>query len=241
MKLSNLGRAQWWAAAAIAVLGAAVIALAPGTQASQPVQGKPNQFIGAMKCKNCHASAEVGNQFEVWQKMDHAKAFETLASDAAKKIAAEKGIADAQKDEKCLKCHVTAFGVPADQIAKGFDQKYGVQCEACHGPGQAHMKARLAAAAAEPEGAPKTYKAVPETEIVTTPTMQVCLGCHNSGSPTFKSFCFNSYAAKTRHLHPMKPRTDEQKKALEAKGCGDNCKCTDGCPKNTCGSCPEDK
>lgn len=227
MKLSKLGRAQWWAAAAIAVLGVTVIALSPGSQAAQPTQAKANQYIGVMKCKNCHASAEVGNQFEAWSKMKHSKAFEALASEAAKKIATEKGIADPQKDDKCLKCHVTAFGVPADQIAKGFDQKYGIQCESCHGPGQAHSKARMKAAGEEPEGAPKTFKQVPADEIVLAPDAKVCLACHNAESPTFKPpFCFNKATFEVRHLHPGKPRTAEEKKKLtEAQPCPDTCTC----------------
>jgi hypothetical protein len=130
------------ALAALAIAGA-VLAVASATQASSAPQGKPNKYVGAAKCKNCHAAAEVGNPYEAWQKTNHAKAFETLASDAAKKIAAEKGIADPQKDDQCLKCHVTAFGVAPELIAKGFDTKLGVQCEACHGPGELHMKERL--------------------------------------------------------------------------------------------------
>ncbi len=241
MKPMSIVRAKYFSSALLA-LCAVLIGLAAMSPSSEAAQDKkPNRYIGVMKCKNCHAAAEVGNQIEVWQKMDHAKAFTTLASDEAKKIAAEKGIADPQKDDKCVKCHVTAFGVAPELIAKGFDQKYGVQCESCHGPGEAHMKARLAAAAAEPEGAPKTYKQLGEGELITAPDVKVCLTCHNSESPSFKSFCFNKSEAKVRHLHPMKPRTEEQKKALDKKACDDKCKCTDGCPANTCGACPEDK
>lgn len=239
MKLSNMGRAQWWAAAAIAALGVAVIGFA---QAQEPAKAaKAAKYIGAMKCKNCHASPDVGNQFDSWQKSGHAKAFETLASEAAKKYAAAKGIADPQKDDKCLKCHVTALGIPAAQVDKKFDQKLGVQCESCHGAGSDHMAARLKAAGEEAEGAPKSFKQVGSGEIVAEPGVAVCLSCHNSESPSFKSFCFAKSEAKIRHLHPLKPRTEEQKKALEAKGCDDNCKCTDGCPAKTCGACPEDK
>jgi hypothetical protein len=224
------------ALAAVAALGFNAVP----SSAAEP-QAKVNKYVGAQKCKNCHSSAEAGDQYGVWQKMDHAKAFEVLGSEEAKKIASEKGIADPQKDEQCVKCHVTAFGVPAEQIAKGFDPKLGVQCETCHGPGEQHMKARLAAAAAEPEGAPKTYVKIPDGELVASPPVQKCLECHNSGSPTFKAFCYPAAVHKTRHANPLKPRTDEEKKALEFKGCGDGCKCTDGCPQRTCGECPEDR
>ena len=51
-----------------------------------------NKYIGAKSCKMCHMTK--GRQYPTWSESKHAKAFETLKSDAAKKIGAEKGIAD---------------------------------------------------------------------------------------------------------------------------------------------------
>ena len=48
------------------------------------------------------------------------RAFEVLASDEAKKVAKERSIEDPQKADACVKCHVTAFGVPDAEII-GFD------------------------------------------------------------------------------------------------------------------------
>jgi len=149
MKQARIGRASWWIAGALALAGVAVAVLAPEGSAAEPAQAKVNKYIGAAKCKNCHASDETGNQHAAWSKMEHAKAFEALASEEARKFAAERGIADAQKDEKCLKCHTTGFGAPPEAFDKKFDLKLGVQCETCHGPGEAHMKARMAAAMSE--------------------------------------------------------------------------------------------
>jgi hypothetical protein len=184
-----------------------------------------NRYIGAEKCKNCHMSDASGNNFAAWQKMDHAKAFATLASDKAKEIAKAKGIEDPQKSDACLKCHVTAFGLPADQIQKSMDAKLGVQCESCHGPGEQHFKARMAAAAkaGDDDKAASTPQAVPAGEIVSLPDQKTCLVCHNDQSPTFKPFCFQERVDKVRHDDPRKPHADRTK-------CGcDKCACVHGC------------
>ena len=73
----------------------------------------------------------------------HAKAFETLATDKAKKWGAEAGVDDPQTDEKCIKCHTTAYGVPDEMVSRKFDRTAGVQCEACHGAGKDYRKKKI--------------------------------------------------------------------------------------------------
>jgi hypothetical protein len=169
--------------------------------------------------------------------MEHAKAFEVLASEEAKKLGAAKGVADPQKDDKCVKCHVTAFGVPAEQIAKGFDPKLGVQCESCHGPGETHMKARMAAAAEAEEGDAKKPVVLGPNEM-SKPTAATCTGCHNAESPSYKPFCFLKARAETAHLNPNRQRSEEDKQRLALV-----CSCGDKCPTPACadGSCGKAK
>jgi hypothetical protein len=156
--------------------------------------------------------------------MSHAKAFATLSSDDSKRLATERGITDPAKADDCVRCHVTAFGAPADQIKKGFDPAHGVQCESCHGPGEQHLKARFAAAAKG--DAPAGYVQVPESEIIAVPKQETCLACHNDKSPSYKEFCFHEFNAKLRHLNPKKPRT-----AIDIGTC--SCpKCVNGCPES---------
>lgn len=160
-----------------------------------------SKYVGVEKCKSCHASATKGDQHGAWLKMKHAQAFGTLASAEAKKIAAEKKIDDPQKSDACLPCHVTAFGVPAEQKHKKFDQTQGVQCESCHGPGGNHVAARLAA-----EGGDETkVQAIGKDEIIHDVAAEVCKKCHNEKSPTFKPpFCFRKAAKATAHLDPRR-------------------------------------
>ena len=100
------------------------------------------------------------------------------------------------------------------------------------------MKARFAAAATADPAAPKTYIKIPDDEMVKSPPMATCTGCHNKDSPSFKPFCFFEARQKIAHLNPAKPRTEEEKKAMLVCGCGDKCTCTDGCPEGKCGVPP---
>lgn len=100
-------------------------------------------YTGALGCKKCHKSAKSGAQYTVWQDNQHSKAFTTLASGEAAKIAKEKGIADRQKAKECLKCHVTAYDMPAERLEAKYAAEEGVSCESCHGPGSAYSKKRL--------------------------------------------------------------------------------------------------
>ncbi len=82
-----------------------LLSMTSGAAAQTPESKGQPKYIGAEKCKNCHQAKKAGNQFAKWKEQKHAKAFETLASDAAKKLGKERGVDDPQKSPKCLKCH----------------------------------------------------------------------------------------------------------------------------------------
>jgi len=219
-------------ACALGLVAAGSIDPAPSPAAPGASTVAANKYVGAAKCKNCHKADAGGNQFAAWEATPHSKAFEKLGSPEAKEAGAKLGVDDPQKSDKCLKCHVTAFGVPAEEIASGFKPEMGVQCESCHGPGETHMKARFAAAAKAKDG---EKVVVAEGEIITNPPQATCLGCHNKESPTFKSFCFVKYEPKIRHLDPRRPVSDERKAAMEATcKCADDHTCTHGEPDSAC-------
>jgi hypothetical protein len=153
-------------------LGLAVAALLvtiSGTAAAQE-----HRYAGAAKCKSCHKKEPIGNQFGLWQESKHAKAWETLASDKAKEWAAEAGVDDPQKDERCVKCHVTAYGVPASLKRSRFSEKDGVQCEACHGAGNDYRKKKIMVD--RDLAISKGLIAEPE---------KTCVECHNDDSPAW--------------------------------------------------------
>lgn len=136
--------------------------------------GQAHEYVGARKCKSCHGKEGIGNQYDSWLATSHAKALDTLATDEAKKWASEANIADPQNDEKCVKCHVTAYGVPAEQLGRKFDRTEGVQCEACHGAGKDYRKKKY-----------MVDREVAESRGMIPQNADVCLGCHNDESPAW--------------------------------------------------------
>lgn len=154
-----------------------------------------HKYIGVKFCAACHKAGKGGKAYAVWEKTAHAKAYETLLSDAAKKIAKEKGLKTAPAEtDACLKCHVAA-PPDAKNVEKTYDPKQGVTCEACHGPASdykiIHSKGDL-------------EKAKAAGLEVMDKTGEACKRCHNSESPTFKGFDFKEAWAKIEHGLPAK-------------------------------------
>jgi hypothetical protein len=166
-----------------------VLVLPTGLWAAEPAHA----FVGAEKCKMCHNSASKGAQFTKWSESAHAKAYVTLASEESKKIAAAKGIADPQKADECLRCHVTGHGAPAAKLTDKYKKEDGVGCESCHGPGGDYWKM---------ETMKDKAKAVAAGLVL--PTEETCKGCHNAESPVFKGFDFAAMSAKIAHPNPQK-------------------------------------
>jgi hypothetical protein len=65
----------------LAVLGGLLLSMAPSAMAAP-------ELIGASKCKSCHK--KIGDPYTLWEGSSHAKAFEVLGSEEAKKIATER-------------------------------------------------------------------------------------------------------------------------------------------------------
>lgn len=170
-------------------------------------------YIGAVSCRSCHRSKAKGEQYVHWStKTPHPNAYDTLASEKSKEVAAKLGVADPQKDPACLRCHATAFGVDAKKIEKSFKPEMGVQCESCHGPGSYHKEQRLKAAAAKgadaAQAASNTTLDIPKDEI-RLPTEAVCRSCHNQDSPTYKPYEHKEFLPKVAHPNPQRKRAAE--------------------------------
>ncbi len=164
-------------------------------------------YIGASKCKMCHKSAAKGNQWGKWQAAQHSKSLAILSTDEAKKIAAERGIADPAKSGECLQCHVTGWGkggytldVDASdpKAVKKNNDLASVGCEVCHGPGSKYKSM-------------KTMKALDDGSLDAAsvvgyliPTEATCRSCHNEKSPSFKAFDYKERSAKIAHPNPKK-------------------------------------
>jgi len=162
--------------------------------ACNKVYADGHKYIGAGKCKMCHASDAKGNQYKVWSESKHAKAYADLASDAAKMTAEKAGLkTDPQKSPECLKCHVTAFGENDGSKEESFNIADGVGCETCHGAGSDYKGLSVM----------KDKQKSTEAGLI-IPTKETCVKCHNSESPNFTGFDYDSYYKKIAHTNPQK-------------------------------------
>jgi len=151
-----------------------------------------HKYVGAGKCKMCHSSDAKGNQYKIWAESKHAKAYENLSSEDAKKFAEEAGLkTDPQESQECLKCHVTAFGVKDDLKEESFNVADGVQCESCHGAGGDYKGLSVMK---------DKQKAIEAGLII--PTKELCIKCHNPESPNYKEFNFDESYKKIAHPKP---------------------------------------
>jgi len=154
------------------------------------------KYMGATSCKGCHNLPKRGEQYDAWMSKPHAHAYTTLANEQSKKIAKDMKIADAQKSDKCLKCHITAFGVPDSLLGEKYSVEEGVTCEACHGPGEKY----------------KSMKMMKDKELalkngLIEPTEEVCVTCHNEESPTYRPF---KYAEKVKVIDHSYPEVEKK-------------------------------
>jgi hypothetical protein len=109
-------------------------------------------YVGDAACTTCHAAAA-----QVHGASRHAHALASLE---------RKGY---HRDPQCLRCHVTAFAQPGGYTRqRPADWRATVSCEACHGPGRAHVAAGGIASPLRPVGA------------------ATCVRCHDAeNSPRF--------------------------------------------------------
>jgi len=150
------------------------------------------QYIGVQSCaKICHKTAKQGQQLKIWEGSKHATAYVTLATPAAKEIAAKMKIADPQKADECLVCHTTAHGVAAELKGAKFSHEEGVGCEACHGPGSLYKKRTVMK---------NREKAIAAGLVI--PDKDACLACHNEKSPTYKAFDYDARMKDIAHAKP---------------------------------------
>jgi len=146
-----------------------VVALKAAAEEKQPV------YVGVKVCASCHSGQGMGHQQCKWRLTGHAKAFASLATPEAKRIARLSGIPqEPKKSPVCLGCHATGAEAEDWQKDDTFFVEDGVQCEKCHGPGSEYateevMTDRKAAARAG----------------LRMPTMRDCQACHHvKGSHT---------------------------------------------------------
>ncbi|MFQ5501109.1 MAG: cytochrome c family protein [Phycisphaerae bacterium] len=170
-------------------------------------------YVGSKKCKMCHM-----NVHKSWAKTKMAQAFETLKPGNAKEMKEKFKLdvnKDYSKDEKCIKCHTTGYGLEGGYAIPAADDKkaqrkakkmQGVGCESCHGPGSGYVKVFKDILKSKRKYKVEELYAVGLQKV----SKDTCLKCHNEESPTINpgdTFDYEKKKDQGTHEHkPLKQR-----------------------------------
>jgi len=152
------------------------------------------KYVGVSKCATCHKSDAAGKQLDIWQNSKHSKAWKTLETPEADKIAKDKGFSTkASETPACIKCHVLGKDIVADELADSFDKTQGVQCESCHGAGSEYKAMSIMKDKA---------KAIENGLNLPADREAFCKTCHNPESPSYKEFNYSTAWDQIKHEKP---------------------------------------
>lgn len=144
------------------ILSAVLTTVEPKQSTAQqaPVTAEKT-YVGTTKCAACHFP-----KYKMWLKDGHAKSFEILPEKY-------------KQDAGCLKCHTTGHGKPSGYKDASTAHLAGTTCEACHGPGSAHVK--IALGFLKEEITPEVETRLKDAIMKNQPG-NVCTTCHTSKS-----------------------------------------------------------
>ncbi|MCS7237449.1 MAG: beta-propeller fold lactonase family protein [Thermoguttaceae bacterium] len=164
------------------------------TAKAESKPGEPH-YIGSHACSACHDGPGMNFQYSKWVLSAHARAYASLSTPEAYRIAAEWGVEGSpQKSQRCLECHSTIHADNGAKVKESFSIYEGVGCEACHGAGSEFA---VEAIMRDPRAARQAgLKDVTES---------LCLRCHENahGKP------FDLAVAWKAIAHPLRPPADK--------------------------------
>lgn len=154
------------------------IEFAAASEGFDPIQmqtASADAYAGEAKCQGCHPTSHKVNHTAA-----HTHAYETLVHK------------NSEYDPECLRCHTVGYGAKDGFVNRQkTPQLAGVQCENCHGRGQAHIAAVLAGERGTKANA--TLRAV---------TPNSCVRCHDEENSA--NFTFAAYWPKIKHAREPK-------------------------------------
>ncbi len=184
-----------------------LLALSAQSAAGQDAQPA---FIGVVECARCHRSPtpldqESGatdwaalTEFDTWYRHDkHSQAFKLLDSERGRQMGQILGI-DVLHDAQCLSCHCNLL--PHLPPLSELEQKQGVSCESCHGPGSDYEKPHRDPSWRRLPGSEKEKLGMVDVRDPRRRAKQ-CLSCHVGNAAEGKLLTHAMYAAG----HPPLP------------------------------------
>ncbi len=145
---------KWTLITATTIAALAIgISLFIGYYHQAAAQTSEASYVSGKKCKLCHAKV-----FTAQAETAHAKTFEILVD------------LGEDKNPKCFQCHTTGYEKPGGFTdAQATADLGGTTCQACHGPGSAHVESGLTK---------EQRKAT-----ISMPTKDTCVKCHTGHIP----------------------------------------------------------
>ena len=136
-----------------------------------------NMYVGPGECTKCHEK-----QAETWKRTSMAQTFEVLRPgqkvEEKKMVGLDPGL-DYTRDEDCLPCHTTGYGlVGGFRSIEDTPEMAGVTCEACHGPGGQYVDSVMSS-----KDPTFDTGGARDAGLIYPPTARVCRKCHNEDSP----------------------------------------------------------
>ena len=108
-----------------------------------PLDGSARVY-GAATCSStgCHGGADDrSRQYIVWSQRDvHSRAFATLATARAARMAEALQLNDPAVEPRCIVCHAPLRTVAPEQLAADARVSEGVSCISCHGPADTWLR-----------------------------------------------------------------------------------------------------
>lgn len=148
--------------------------------------GRVHNGVASCAGSACHGSVRqfegsniLHNEFIIWTREDrHAKAYQTLLSQASKQIAQKLGIGAPHTEALCLDCH--ADNVPEKRRGSKFQISDGVGCESCHGGSEKWLNSHVKQADHRQNVGDGLYPAEdPQARS------DLCLSCHYGNNNKF--------------------------------------------------------
>ncbi len=188
----------------IALLGALPAVLVFGTflaLMTAPATAEDFAYIGSKNCKKCHLK-----EYKSWEATTMATTFDALMPGERSEAKLTAGLdpnVDYTKDEACVKCHVTGYGMTGGFVdIETTPELANVGCETCHGPGGTYVADELMSLKN------KEYKLadVVAAGMVEKVGEAQCTGCHNDESPfVAEGYVFDFEANKDNGTHEKYP------------------------------------
>ena len=160
-----------------------MIAAALSPPAAQSGEDDTYEYVGTKKCRMCHTA-----QYKSLLESPKARSWDALKPGVSPLVKEKAGLdasRDYTTDGRCLECHAVGYGKPGGYVIPKPDdrrsqrlaqQRQGVGCEACHGPGSGFVEIMKDIYRNERKYDPAELWAVGRKIV----TREVCMRCHNT-------------------------------------------------------------